>query len=1338
MGLIFRPAFLLLLLAICRVGFAQSEVSLTSLPELARRVHSQFQTVGIEHPTISKVPFHLQPQARWEELHRRLQLLKPKSLQIRNSTLDFPSGTAEISVGSKSVSLYPVWPNVVAGSPVQTSAKVVLEQGFHDQSEFKDAIVLVEKPIGVRWAELFELGAKAVIFNATRWDRYDLEQLCADAPVHLPRFAATETDFQWLKSATKQNAVARLMASSDWTSVEVPTFVADFEGSDPLLKNETVLITAHYDGTSLIPGLSPAGTSLLNAITSLEILSELIKAGHNGSIRFALIGSHSAGLRGERELAHALVNDPTKRIKLSISLDLSGGNDKLGLYCQGGMFEFRPEIRDPVRLTAAVFRSLDDTIAPALGFEKGRRAIHDAVNESDNRAWKTTAPSPFACASEPFALAGIPSLTFRTSDDARKWVDTPSDLPTGSTANLAKQAAVATVLLQIALNNPENDRHDGVIPAPSKPQRANALGLTRGLVTLTANPRIYDPNRSLVPDSKLPGTMVLIKGRSAFLTGVRGNIVQHSNRPVVGLPNIVSFWHTERSPTTIWAFGFKDGLISSAATDAGTEFSNVMMLSSPKVEALVEMFPCSPVPLYRFYDRVGNAPLVGATATDQKTGAPPENFSLFLPNGQSLLTQSSPAIAAAFLAEGSAIEVKGFVKSGQERYSRITSEDDLYGIKSVERLIQTNGKRLESLKSAKLFAPNILAEHEKSLESIREAQSDGTNSSGDTEHEATTAERSARLIQPIIAGGIQDLARGALLILLLLIPFSTAVERIVLAHHKLTHRIAWTGLIFLFMLLAVGALHPAFRQVPNPAILFLGFGMAGLSVWAIVFLFGKFDQYHRPTKIGDRSIGPAAALASSNLRRRPLRTALTVLTISVATFVAIAFTSAVPDLKTAKVAEHPTLTSDFEVGPGMRPMVSDGETRFGWKFPDGKTGGRYAATWGSESKEVAAFFGSTISRFGNIAVPKSWGLKDGDQIQIAGETWTVDSSFDPDILKSDLGAFWPREFAGESQATEESYRNPPPISPDLVVIISPAELAKRGATYRFETNSSATAPNAELFQATPLEGVHRTTFTTLAEGLEFLFIPFLLSTLFVANSFLAGVADRRAELRVFASLGMSPKQVSAMLFAEAVLVGVLGLTLGIVGGLAASKVLSWTGWLSTLQINVASGSASIASVYVLAVCLISAWIAGRRASQIAAPAFENRALIAPTGTDSWSIELPFCAQPADAAQFIQQIHSWLSSEPHGGLFVAEHIEKPSESFVEAEMWIAPFDLGVRQQVRIESTVEPGDNLAKFQMVIQRLSGDRLHWQYANERLLQRMREESNQWRIQSRNRPVLS
>lgn len=152
---------------------------------------------------------------------------------------------------------------------------------------------------------------------------------------------------------------------------------------------------------------------------------------------------------------------------------------------------------------------------------------------------------------------------------------------------------------------------------------------------------------------------------------------------------------------------------------------------------------------------------------------------------------------------------------------------------------------------------------------------------------------------PDVEATAQDVLKGIIFYLALLLPFSFFLERLLFGYPDIRKQIIATGLLFLCVFGGISRVHPAFELALTPFIILLAFIILALTVVVTTFLSSKFEAEIKRMKQGVHfadvgrlsAISAALGLGIANMRRRPTRTILTCVTLVLLTFTVLSFTS---------------------------------------------------------------------------------------------------------------------------------------------------------------------------------------------------------------------------------------------------------------------------------------------------------------------------------------------------------------------------------------------------------------------------------------------------------------
>jgi len=148
-----------------------------------------------------------------------------------------------------------------------------------------------------------------------------------------------------------------------------------------------------------------------------------------------------------------------------------------------------------------------------------------------------------------------------------------------------------------------------------------------------------------------------------------------------------------------------------------------------------------------------------------------------------------------------------------------------------------------------------------------------------------------------------DVVRAVVILLLLLMPFSFALERLLFSSPHPYRQLANTATIFALMTALLWSFHPAFRITSQPLVIIMASGIILMSVMVVSVILVKFESNIEEMKeeLAESSgattsrfglVATALKLGLANMRKRKLRTGLTGATIMLITFAMLCFTSA--------------------------------------------------------------------------------------------------------------------------------------------------------------------------------------------------------------------------------------------------------------------------------------------------------------------------------------------------------------------------------------------------------------------------------------------------------------
>ncbi len=277
-----------------------------------------------------------------------------------------------------------------------------------------------------------------------------------------------------------------------------------------------------------------------------------------------------------------------------------------------------------------------------------------------------------------------------------------------------------------------------------------------------------------------------------------------------------------------------------------------------------------------------------------------------------------------------------------------------------------------------------------------------------------------------------------------------------------------------------------------------------------------------------------------------------------------------------------------------------------------------------------------------------------------------------------------------------------------------------------------------IYYGGPATGVHVVATTPLLpKAPKSLIIPLAIAALIIFNTMLSSIAERRREIYIYTSLGLAPLHVGFLFLAEAITYGLMGSIFGYIVGQGVATVFSKMGWMGGITLNYSGTQAIAVMVMVLAVVVISSLIPAYLAGKLAAPSNEmNWAVPEPDG-DVIRDALPFTSTPRTANAIMMYLYEYLDAHREGaiGNFSTDNLSTFRISIqgqaylgLEATVWLAPYDLGVRQHVRFLVVEGDAEDVLGLRVELTRQSGQVRSWHKLNRVFLGDLRRQLLGWR----------
>jgi len=407
------------------------------------------------------------------------------------------------------------------------------------------------------------------------------------------------------------------------------------------------------------------------------------------------------------------------------------------------------------------------------------------------------------------------------------------------------------------------------------------------------------------------------------------------------------------------------------------------------------------------------------------------------------------------------------------------------------------------------------------------------------------------------------------------------------------------------------------------------------------------------------------------------------------------------------------------------------------------------------------------------------GVKVGGEVVVAGRSLELLGALDPETFKAkarrlDGLEILPYDFttAGDEQRRQQSRSNindlmvdmkeggglvqdkefPHASLRDAVIVHASAldaipEKTLRSITVPAESLDEARALADELkdrlalqiYYGSPEGGLHviRSTLPVPSPPKGIL-IPLIVAGLIILNTMLSSIAERKREIYIYTSLGLAPLHVGFLFLAEAVTYGLMGSVMGYVVGQGVAKTLTEFGLMGGVTLNYSGLQAIITMLLVLGVVVASSLVPAFLAGKLATPSNEMTWKVPRPDGDVIRDRLPFTATHRTAGGVLAFLYEYMDAHREGsiGVFSADNLrtfesEGPRGRILglEGTIWLAPYDLGIRQDIRI--AIHPSAAEADIQEIdieLHRRSGQVSSWWKLNRVLLGDLRKQLLGWR----------
>ncbi|MFH2218604.1 MAG: FtsX-like permease family protein [Pseudomonadota bacterium] len=322
----------------------------------------------------------------------------------------------------------------------------------------------------------------------------------------------------------------------------------------------------------------------------------------------------------------------------------------------------------------------------------------------------------------------------------------------------------------------------------------------------------------------------------------------------------------------------------------------------------------------------------------------------------------------------------------------------------------------------------------------------------------------------------------------------------------------------------------------------------------------------------------------------------------------------------------------------------------------------------------------------------------------------------------------------------------------------------KGAAVRFGSAAQLSAVARDLvdrFGLTLFSGEPGGTFlyhasdTINYSGVPNILIPIIISVFIVLNTMIGSVYERKREIGIYTSVGLAPSHVSFLFIAEAMAFAVLSVVLGYLIAQITASLFGGTSLWAGITVNYSSLAGIGAMLLVILVVLISVIYPSKVAAEIAMPDIKRSWKLPQPRGNVIEVSLPFLIKLKEHRSVGGYLLAYFREhqDVSHGLFSTGNIQFPAAcpllegiqtaaaTCVESErcgktclrlrldMWLAPFDFGIMQQVEIAFIPSEGSaGFMELRAHLMRKAGEANAWLRMNKTFLYDLRRQLLTWR----------
>jgi len=1344
---------------------------------------------------------------RFKEYKLENVRLEPFNLTI---PVDYGANITVLSPSHHVIKAYPLLPNSVqtCSTPKDGIQGRLIFGGSGRLEDFNGkevngSIVLMNFNCQRNWLNAVKLGAKCIIFIEPEYTTNIESSLkILNVPLNIPRLYITKKDAELLLNLlNKGNVTVNVKSRMKYEIRTGYNVVGIVKGTSI---NETIAVSAHYDSFSYIPSLAPGADDSCGISVLLELARYLALNPPKKNVMFVAFSGFWQGLYGSREFLDKHWDEFTVNIKALFNFDFSTDESTIGLPYIGYWYHWEElawALGPQDRLNENV-RKILQVYLPEIEKQLNVKINVDRYTLSSE--WQRTIPTTYMLDTEPIMFAGGLGVAFRTVHSMREVWGTPLDTYDRVNYENLRPQMIFSICSFVSFVNED---------APLETYEISRLSPYAAFATLQGH--VVEYNASSGRYSPVPDAIVHISLAQAISLGasIQNLIIKTDENGVFTIKGIAPQMHPEAGQMylyTVYAYKIdpETGEIT-YAIDLGPfgagKFPNSFYIYKAFEDKYIVVFRCGNIVTF---DNLNPQLFVQATNFEIKvipSHVTPEHYGFvtddqisiyFVPTRKpvEIIVKDRFYFPLMILINASEKFPEGLgftVNAGTTLHiynTAIKVAQDLYYLNSLrlKNAEESGVKNLEALNINESVGKDIC----ESQLAYRKMQYDVAYS------RAFAAWQKEIKIYRLTLDLINQASSTIVIIFLLLLPFSFIAERLVFNFTGRKRAITIIAILFSCLFILYLARLPSFTLATSVPMSLLGTSIVALTIPIAVILIQYAVSFFK--KLRKKIIGAhfvemrrydtlmiAISVGISNMKKRKIRTLMTLLTLIIVTWSMVSFTSMSP-YTVSRVQAIPGTTRYNGIllrritwdplSPQILDFISSGvkkdkivSPRY-WFFPRMKSLTISSDQISIELVQSASILGFSpyeinVTNLANILTRGRWfnesdlksciisewlanqlSVNVNDSISISGIQLKIVGIFEGKNLFSvlDLDGYplVPITYAGEGIGIQLNPPNSTIIVPAKFARILGSSIYTMAIKFFDPTEINEYASELALFTGLDVYAgingtitVYRKTQVFSTHGWENLIILLILSMLIVTNTMLAIINERKREIAILSSLGLSPTDVVFMFAAEAITFAFVGGIVGYLMGVVTNIALYNLNLLPPgFTMNASSSYVAIAMGLIMLSVLFPLPYILRLSGRLVTPSVERKWKIPtkPKG-DQWIIPTPFVLKDKmEAIALLLFIKEYCEAHrtERAGVFVADDIslgEEKDAPYLYMKARIVPFDAGILQEVQIIGNPVEKEGYSLL-IKIKRITGLLSVWSRTNRLFINEIRKQFLLWR----------